>query len=149
MSTQIPAAYPQVAAVASTTAASGANQCRFLSAAIAADTASYFTTDGAQVLTLRPRRRTRRCEPRVPDSIRRDSFDKAGWRHDTHERNEHGRTARRGSGGALLPAESVDHPSDVRGWIAIDADRPGVAPLNSPSSGYTFDGVREGVAQAP
>ena len=40
-------------------------------------------------------------------------------------------------------------PSDVRGWIAADADRPGVAPLNSPSSGYTFDGVREGIAQAP
>jgi subtilisin family serine protease len=28
-------------------------------------------------------------------------------------------------------------------------DRVGVAPLDSPSGSYTFDGVREGVAKAP
>ena len=44
---QIPAAYPEVIAVASTTALAGTNQCRFLGAPIVADTASYFTTDGA------------------------------------------------------------------------------------------------------
>jgi hypothetical protein len=55
-SDQIPAGYPQVVAVASTTAAAGSNQCRFLPSAIAADTASYFTTDGPGVGFLYPRR---------------------------------------------------------------------------------------------
>ena len=39
--------------------------------------------------------------------------------------------------------------SDVRQFLVLDAARKGVAPLDSPTSGYTFDGVREGIAQAP
>src|SRR4029453_3606979 len=54
VSSQIPAAYPEVVAVASTTALGGTNQCRFLSTPIAADTASYFTTDGTGVLVSAP-----------------------------------------------------------------------------------------------
>ena len=37
----------------------------------------------------------------------------------------------------------------VRFAIANGAVRKGTAPLNSPSVSYTFDGVREGIAQAP
>lgn len=51
---QIPAAYPQVVSVASTTATSGSNQCRLLSGPIAVDTASYFTTDGMNVTVSAP-----------------------------------------------------------------------------------------------
>jgi subtilisin family serine protease len=40
-------------------------------------------------------------------------------------------------------------PADIRAWLATDADRPGIAPLDSPTNGYTYDGVREGVVQAP
>ena len=40
-------------------------------------------------------------------------------------------------------------PADVRIRIASDAIRRGLAPLDSPTNGYTFDGVREGVAVAP
>jgi subtilisin family serine protease len=33
---------------------------------------------------------------------------------------------------------------------ALDkADREGTAPLDSPSSSYTFDGIREGIVHAP
>ena len=39
--------------------------------------------------------------------------------------------------------------SDIRQFLRLDADRLGNAPLDSPSSEYTFDGEREGIAQAP
>jgi hypothetical protein len=32
--------------------------------------------------------------------------------------------------------------------VAADADRQGSAPLNSPTASYSFDGEREGIAQA-
>ena len=54
ISQQIPAGYPEVVAVASTTAQAGSNQCRFLASPIAADTASYFTTDGVGVIVSAP-----------------------------------------------------------------------------------------------
>jgi hypothetical protein len=44
------------------------------------------------------------------------------------------------------PLYSVD---DIRQFLASDADRAGVAPLDSPTGSYTFDGEREGIAQAP
>jgi subtilisin len=40
----------------------------------------------------------------------------------------------------------------IRSWIRTNADRKGVAPLDHPwgtGVGYTFDGEREGIAQAP
>jgi subtilisin len=47
VSQQVPATYPEVIAVASTTAVAGTNDYRLYNGYIAADTASYFTTDGA------------------------------------------------------------------------------------------------------
>ena len=38
---------------------------------------------------------------------------------------------------------------DIRQFLESDADRVGVAPLGSPTGSYTFDGEREGIAQAP
>jgi subtilisin family serine protease len=46
VSQHVPATYPEVIAVASTTAEAGSNQCRRVSFVAEADTASYFTTDG-------------------------------------------------------------------------------------------------------
>ena len=47
VSQQVPAGYPEVIAVASTSAETGSNRCRILDTPIAAaDTASYFTTGG-------------------------------------------------------------------------------------------------------
>ena len=46
VSEQVPATYPEVIAVASTTAKSGSNKCKRVNFVVEADTASYFTTDG-------------------------------------------------------------------------------------------------------
>jgi hypothetical protein len=44
------------------------------------------------------------------------------------------------------PAYTV---ADVRQFLRLDAVRAGTAPLDSPTSSYSFDGDREGVVQAP
>ncbi|MCH7743267.1 MAG: S8 family serine peptidase, partial [Proteobacteria bacterium] len=54
ISQQIPAAYSEVMAIASTTAADGNNKCKRFSGFVAADTASYFTTDGPGVAVSAP-----------------------------------------------------------------------------------------------
>lgn len=38
---------------------------------------------------------------------------------------------------------------NIRNQLRTSADRIGEAPLDSPTSSYTFDGEREGIAQAP
>jgi len=38
---------------------------------------------------------------------------------------------------------------DVRAELQRTAQRKSIAPLDSPSSTYTFDNVREGIAKAP
>ena len=149
VSQQIPAAYAQVTAVASTTAAGGSNQCRFLSAPIAKDTASFFTTDGTGVAISAPGEEREDVSRSCIISSVGILSDKLG-----------GGTTR--MSGTSMSAPHVTGiiaryyqqnpsftPSDVRGCIVVDADRPGVAPLDSPASGYTWDGVREGIAQAP
>jgi subtilisin family serine protease len=45
------------------------------------------------------------------------------------------------TGGAVSPA-------DAGSWIAAGADSAGIAPIDSPTSSYSFDGVREGVLDA-
>ena len=49
----------------------------------------------------------------------------------------------------LFQQHAAYTPADVRIRITSDAIRRGLAPLDSPTSAYTFDGVREGVAVAP
>ncbi len=147
VSGQIPAAYPEVIAVASTTALAGTNQCRFLSAPVAADTASYFTTDGAGVIVSAP------GEER--ENISRGCFISSVGILST----------RLGGGTTRMSGTSMASPhvagvaaryyqagfqaSDIRQFLQIDADRIGTGPLDSPASQYTFDGEREGIVQAP
>ena len=147
MSGQIPAAYPEVIAVASTTALAGTNQCRFLSAPIGADTASYFTTDGAGVIVSAP------GEER--ENVSRGCFISSVGILST----------RLGGGTTRMSGTSMASPhvagvaaryyqagfqaGDIRQFLQIDADRVGTAPLDSPGSHYTYDGVREGIVQAP
>jgi subtilisin family serine protease len=146
---QIPAAYPQVAAVASTTAVDGSNLCRFLAAPIAADTASYFTTDGLKVLISAPGEEredvSRACQIQGSGILSLKLGGGTTRMSGTSMSSPHvaGIAAR------YFQQNPAYSPSDVRGWIVTGASRPGVAPLNSPGSAYTFDGVREGVAQAP
>jgi hypothetical protein len=46
----------------------------------------------------------------------------------------------------LYPSQTV---AMARQYVRDRAAGAGVAPRNSPTTSYTFDGVREGVAQAP
>jgi subtilisin family serine protease len=149
VSQMIPAAYSEVIAVASVTASAGSNQCRWLSAPIAADTASYFTTDGANVVVSAPgedaENVSRAClisstgilSTRLGGGTTRMSGTSMASPHVA------GVVARHFQAN---PAFTV---SDVRQFLALDAARKNVAPLDSPTSSYTFDGIREGIAQAP
>jgi subtilisin len=144
---QIPAAYPEVISVASTTARTGSNQCRFLASPIAADTASYFTTDGAAVTISAPGEEqedvSRGClirsvgilSTRLGGGTTRMSGTSMAAPHVA------GVVARYFQAGATAAA--------IRTYLQGDAARKGTAPLNSPTSGYTFDGEREGIAQSP
>ena len=147
VSQQIPAAYSEVIAVASTAAHAGSNLCRFLTAPIAADTASYFTTDGSGVAVSAP--------GEDEEDVNRGCFINSVGILST----------RLGGGTTRMSGTSMASPHvagivaryyqagftaiDIRGLLPGDADRVGIAPLNSPTSTYTFDGVREGIAQAP
>lgn len=147
VSGQIPAAYPEVIAVGSTTAVAGTNQCRFLSNPIAADTASYFTTDGIGVIVSAP------GEER--ENVSRGCFISSVGILST----------RLGGGTTRMSGTSMASPHvagvaaryyqagfqavDIRQFLQIDADRIGTAPVDSPGSQYTYDGVREGIVQAP
>ena len=146
---QIPAAYSQVVSVASTTAIGGSNQCRWLASPIAADTSSYFTTDGAGVTVSAPGEDkedvSRAClitssgilSTKLGGGTTRMSGTSMSAPHVAGIAARHFQQA---------PGST---PADVRVRIALDAVRRGVAPLDSVAGGYTFDGVREGVAVAP
>lgn len=149
VSQMIPAAYGEVISVASTTAAAGTNQCRNLSAPIAADTASYFTTDGQGVTISAP--------GEDQENVSRGCMIQSVGILST----------RLGGGTTRMSGTSMSAPhvsgivvrylqtnpsltvAGVRQVLVDDAVRTGTAPLNSPTSSYSFDGVREGIAQAP
>ena len=146
-SSQIPAAYPEVVAVASTTALAGTNQCRFLSAPVAADTASYFTTDGTGVLVSAPGEES--------ENVSKGCFISSVGILST--RLNGGTTRMSGTSMASPHVAGVAaryyqegfQASDIRQFLQSDADRIGIGPLDSPGSQYTFDGEREGIVQAP
>jgi subtilisin len=145
----IPAAYPEVIAVASTTATAGSSQCRFLSSPIGADTASFFTTDGAGVAVSAPgedaENVSRGClisstgilSTRFGGGTTRMSGTSMAAPHVSGVIARHFQAN---------PAYTV---ADLRQFLQQNAVRAGTAPLDSPTSSYSFDGDREGVAQAP
>ena len=48
-----------------------------------------------------------------------------------------------------LAAGLLLDPEAIRTTLRSTADRIGVVPLDSPTTGYTFDGAREGIVWAP
>jgi subtilisin len=147
VSSQIPAAYPEVIAVASTTALAGTNQCRFLSTPIAADTASYFTTDGTGVIVSAPGEEqenvSRGC---LISSVGILSTRLGGG---TTRMSGTSMASPHVAGVAARYFQAGFTASDIRQVLHLDADRVGTAPLDSPGSQYTIDGEREGIVQAP
>ena len=171
----IPAAFPEVLTVGSTVASNGIRTCFLFGLdlpSVPADTASGFTTDGAGVTIFAP------GEERS-DIVTLGSVGCVGLQYGTLSTtlNTGGATRKlvpglqeaRGTSFAaalvsgvvarvmqkqLVPATSNGAEVEgIRTWIRNNASRTGAVPLDHPWAGvvydYTFDGVREGIAQAP
>jgi subtilisin len=148
VSQQIPAAYPEVIAVASTTALAGTSACRF-AGAIAADTASYFTTDGAGVAVSAPGEdRENIAKACAISSVGILSTRLGGG---TTRLSGTSMSAPHVSGVAALLWEELGtvDPATARSKLQSGAAAAGTAPLDSPSGAYSFDGVREGIVSVP
>ena len=155
----VPASFPEVLAVAATTAADGTSSCRRYSGVIKADTASYFTTDGAyQVLdSTVGRQGVTISEPgEDQENISKGCFiSSVGIL-----------SSRLGGGTVRLSGTSMASPhvagivarmiqnnilgpENIRFTLRTTAQGLLNAPLDSPTSSYSFDGEREGIAKAP
>ena len=145
----VPASFVEAVPVASSTATDGNNSCPWLPGSIKADTASYFTTDGAGVVISAPGE---------------DRENVTGFCYISPVGIL---STRRGGGTTRMSGTSMASPhvagvaarmiqqhvswrsDDVRAELQRTAQRKSIAPLDSPSSTYTFDNVREGIAKAP
>ena len=155
VSQQVPATYPEVMAVASTTARNGSNKCRFFNGYIQTDTASYFTTDGA-FDPLTKTGVTISAPGETQENISQGCFIKSDGILSTKLGG--GTTKMSGTSMAAPHVAGVVArilesgqilPEDVRAYLRTTADRRLVAPLNSPTAAYTFDSEREGIVLAP
>ena len=159
VSQQVPSTYPEVIAVASTTALAGTNQYRYFNGVIRADTASYFTSDGAFNPTTR-----------IGVSISGPGEDQENISRTGSIQSVGILSTKLGGGTTRMSGTSMASPhtagvaaliwqkaitfgqsvtsEDIRTRIRTGASNFS-APLDSPTTGYTFDGVREGVLSAP
>jgi len=149
ISAQVPAVYPEVMAVASTTAEGGSNKCRSYSGVIEADTASYFTTDGVGVAISAPGAQkeniSRRCSAQTVGILSLQAGGGTTRMSGTSMASPHVA----GVVALILDAACATlSPEEVRVIITGNADLQGAAPFDSPTNGYSFDGVREGIVDA-
>lgn len=159
VSQQVPSTYPEVIAVASTTAKAGTNAYRSFPGVIGADTASYFTSDGAF-----------NAVTGIGVSISGPGEDQENITSFGYIQSVGILSTKLGGGTTRMSGTSMASPhtagvaaliwhkalssgqslsaEDIRARIRTGAANP-AAPLDSPVTGYTFDGVREGVLSAP
>lgn len=156
VSAMVPATYPEVLAIASSTAKEGNNnRCRVNDTPIPADTASYFTTDGNYNLAsgigvtisapgAKQEDVSRNCFVRSVGIL---SLKGGGG---TTRASGTSMSAPHVSGVVALMLEKDNSLSanQVRSNIMSSAFRINIAPLNSAISSYTFDGDREGILSA-
>jgi subtilisin len=156
----VPAGFKEVLSVASTTAKDGTNSCRRLSGKIFADTASYFTTDGARELDLSGNwlRGVTISAPgadaeNVSNGCMISSVGilsaKLGGGTTRMSGTSMASPHVAGVAARFIQQNPAWTPENIRTQLRNTAQNTGTAPLNSPTSSYTFDGDREGVAKAP
>lgn len=170
ISDMVPASYPEVMAVASTTAEDGKNKCKRYIGFIEADTASYFTTDGADDPDDEDNLGVAISAPGAQkENISGGCFLqsvgilslKAGGGTTRMFGTSMASPHVAGVVALMLDAAAACttalKPDDVRGIIAGSADFGGdnltaensILPIDSPVSGYTYDDAREGIVDAP
>jgi subtilisin len=151
---QVPATYPEVVAVASTTATPGVSLCAEHPTSVMGDTASFFTTDGAFDPTTGIG-----VNVSAPGEEREDITESCFVESIGILSTQLGGGLVRMSGTsmaaphvsgvvALMAEQSVVMPDDVRRRLRRGADGLDTAPVDSPADGYSFDGEREGVVSA-
>ncbi len=149
----LPAGCPGVLAIASTTAQAGTNKCKVLSGYVGADTASYFTTDGAfdgtVGVTISAPGET--YENNTCGTIQSKGILSLAAGGGTTEKNGTSMAAPHVAGVAalMLQANGALSPFTVRSIIRASASNVESAPIDHPFISESLDGELEGIVNAP